>query len=781
LDEGVTPTWYADLDADGFGDATTAVMQCLNPGGYILDGTDCDDLHWMYVDADGDGYGLQLSSPVACGVLVATDCNDSQINVNPSVVESCNAIDDNCNGVLDEGLLSTFYADGDQDSFGDLNDPLQACTLPAGYVLNFLDCVPTALTYADNDGDGEGAGAAIPCGVLSNTDCNDNNSSVFSAQTEVCNLQDDNCNFEIDEFVQEVFYADLDLDGFGDINNITIGCSPAPGYTADGQDCNDNLITYEDLDGDTYGSTVWAPCGVTNTLDCDDNDATYSPSFIEWCDGNDNNCNGLIDEGVSQVYYLDLDGDGYGNLATALQACSQPFGYVSDFTDCNDLNAGVNSSAIEVCNGQDDDCDGNADNGVLNTYYLDMDGDGFGDPNQAIQQCFLPLGAVSNALDCDDSSILYEDFDGDGFGSLNWVACNGVYDSSDCHDTLANVYPAQVEVCNGIDDNCNILIDEGVTTMFFADSDGDGFGDGNVVTSSCSVPSGYSNNTLDCDDTQITYLDADLDGYGSNTIVPCGILDNTDCNDADATLSPSAQEICNSIDDNCNFEIDEGLSITYYADVDGDGFGDGNNFILACSLPVNYVLDTQDCDDNNSNVSPVGTEVCNGIDDNCTGQIDEGVTHWYYADLDNDGYGGNDSIQACTLPDGYVTDTLDCNDNEPLMYPGGIEGLNGVDDNCDGLIDEGFEFVPDAFSPNGDGQFDQFFIARIHPDEQVKLEIYNRWGIVVYESSDYQNDWDGKGNAGETDGNELSAGTYFYVASFSHDNTVKRGYITLWR
>lgn len=124
------------------------------------------------------------------------------------------------------------------------------------------------------------------------------------------------------------YYADADGDGYGNPAVTVTACTPPPGY-------------------------------VTDNTDCDDTNSAIHPGAPEICDGLDNNCNGLIDEGVLNTYYADADGDGYGDPASSVQACSPPPGYVSNNTDCDDTNSAIHPGAVEICgNGIDEDCDG---------------------------------------------------------------------------------------------------------------------------------------------------------------------------------------------------------------------------------------------------------------------------------------------------------------------------------------------------------------------------------------------------------------------------------------
>jgi hypothetical protein len=292
------------------------------------------------------------------------------------------------------------------------------------------------------DADGDGYTAA-------EGDCDDGDAEVFPGADEVCNGVDDDCDDGVDnDPIDGVSaFVDADMDTFGDPDSPIRVCGPAPGFSADGSDCDD-----------------------TNT--------TVYLGAPELCDDLDNDCDGLVDDGApgTSFWYTDADGDGYGDLATAVEDCATPVGLVSDSTDCDDTTTAAYPGAIEFCDGIDNDCDGSIDLDSafgLVVFYRDGDGDGFGDGDITIEACEAPEGYVGDSTDCDDAATAR--------------------------------YPGADEICDGLDNDCDGFVDlddpGGVLeTLWYVDMDLDGFGDDEGAVESCAAPDGTIGVGGDCDD-----------------------------------------------------------------------------------------------------------------------------------------------------------------------------------------------------------------------------------------------------------------------------------------
>ena len=696
--------YYTDFDQDGFGDNTTRYTDCternsldilvtttkndcddnnenINPQAFELCDTvdnDCDGetdedsavnaLAW-YNDADGDGFGIDESLPSrACyqpeGYSnLNTDCDDSKSEINPSALEYCNDIDDDCDGQTDEGENNTapvdaptWYLDSDNDGYGFLQASIRVCTAPPNYVSD-------------------------------NNDCNDSDSAFYPDALEYCNNLDENCNGIIDENALDAstFYADQDNDGFGNVGNTIQKCVLPVGFVSDNTDCNDQnanispesheycngidencdgeidedaldrITYYADQDGDGFGnpnlSSVFCqlPEGFSaNNFDCDDENIEHYPNAVEYCDEVDNNCDGVVDENTAidtNTYYQDLDNDGYGLLAIYFESCNEPSGYASLSGDCDDGDANQRPEGIEICNGEDDDCDGLSDENAqddpenpaigLEVFYVDSDGDGHGSLESAtdvalqIQNC--PGVGTSEAPE--------------GYAVT----------ADDCDDTNSEIAPSVIEDCDAIDKNCDGDPRLGATDVsrWYVDSDKDGYGNPDIPFDSCLAPVGF-------------------------------IAQAGDCDDLDANANPEGTEICNGKLDDCDSDIERLNGIPWNeSDEDGDGY-------VECDIDVDLsvwagqegILGGNDCDDNRQSSYP--------------GSMYDALMMECMFDGDGDGYGDSDP------PVGYDAGS-DCDDDNIKRYPSAPELCNGMYDNCDDFLSYGDGIPQKEFDDDGDG------------------------------------------------------------------------------
>ena len=169
-----------------------------------------------------------------------------------------------------------------------------------------------------------------------------------------------------------------------------------------------------------------------------------------------------------------------------------------------------------------------------------------------------------------------------------------------------------------------------------------------------------------------------------------GLVPNAnDCNDTNATVFPSAPERMRRTDNDCDGEIDEEILGTWYRDGDNDGFGTNDDVIEGC-VQDGYVEIGGDCDDENDLISPAAVEECDEVDNDCDGEIDEGLLTIVFLDADEDGFGDDaNMLEVCLSNLGMATIGGDCDDINPAIHPDAVEVCDedDLDEDCDGVAD----------------------------------------------------------------------------------------------
>ncbi len=719
-------TWYTDADGDGFGDASLATEACdYDPplDGALLSG-DCDDADaavfphapeacdgidsdcdgtadpltlTLYADADADGYGDPTAASVqqACGPIAANlvtnaaDCDDGLGSVSPGELETCNGLDDDCDGIVDndavcegspEDCLALRYGDSAYLACNDLGTQPQAEVACDG-----LGYALASLTSAAED----------------------------AAADQLVDRVDPSVGFWIgleDLVVEDTFiWADGTPFAFDDWNTG----QPDNGGGGTQQDC---AITSDDNNGED----TWF-------------DRACSDSLHYLCEVP---CTALD-------WYADADGDGWGDVGDVVSSCTPRSDRVLNLDDCDDGDPLTHPNAGEIpVDGVDQDCD------TFDACFADKDSDGSGDPILLVidlggNGCLDPaesendgdcdpsdsavgLGlpeVVASGVDsnCDGFYLCYFDGDGDDAGTFVVTspdaACTAPYEAAvtgDCDDANPLLFPGGNEIIgDGADQDCDN------NDSCYQDLDADGYGDSAVVVDDnaldCDDGGPWSSlggdcNDLagaigpgapevpadgidqDCDAGDTCYGDGDGDGYAGGTLIESIDLDclelgeaavADDCDDDDGAVYPGATEV---VGDGLDQDCDD--SDSCYADLDGDTYGDD------LSIVVDNALDCDDggsrsslpgdCDDTNDRIAPGAPDVpVDGIDQDC----DQGDA--CYGDGDGDGFASDLLLFSsadldCTDPGEFDLDE-DCDDSDAAVFPTALEVVgDGLDQDCDG-------------------------------------------------------------------------------------------------
>jgi len=586
------------------------------------------------------------------------DCDDSDALINPQKI---------------------WFQDKDGDGLGTHTVTTTSCLQPEGFVDNFEDLgdetkyitnIAPVPFFFDADGDGYGDpnkeelySYAPPNYYVTGEDCNDNDIRIHP---------------------MTIWYYDGDGDGYGATSPSFLGCSPPPKYVLNKADLDDTnvLITdipgrffYRDKDGDYYGVDddkrfqSHAPEGyVPNGGDCNDFNANLHPATVWYEDkdrdgyggavaylgcleiGNVTRDHGDINDNTDRItnippryFYEDRDQDNDGNPKVSYFGSHAPEGFVNNKLDCDDNDPSLHHRTY---------------------WYFDSDGDGFGDPENTLQQCLQPPGNYKdNGWDYDDSTILitniapqyfYLDNDRDGYGT-------------DANRVFVSHPPENYENKGGDCDDTDPLLHP--ETQWFQDFDQDGFGSDNFVVD-CEPQSGFVLNSNDWDDNEacITdvfprdfYIDNDNDGYGDPEVhLSCSylpeegyVVNDEDCDDTNDAVKPTT---------------------LWYLDEDGDGYGVETDVLEQCNMPEGYAYKKGDCDDQDPYLLPsaFAAAVAMGLDPynqvilrDCSAPDDaeeeeqqnqEDLEGLVFADRDADSFG--DPNEAYTIEEIDVLDFL---------------------------------------------------------------------------------------------------------------------------
>ena len=700
---------------------------------------DCDGEADEGLGSTECGMGVCLHSTENCVGGEALTCDPME----GAGQEKCNGLDDNCDGETDEefpdadsnGEADCISEDDDGDGVPDSADNCPLVVNSDQFDTDY-DTVGDACDPDDDDDK-----------VPDETDCAPLDSEIFPGATEVCDGKDNDCDSDIDEGFGSVTC------GLGACKHTVVVCEtgqvavcdPFEGVAEEACDGKDNdcdgdsdekdalgcQLYFLDVDQDSFGVDGQSKClcapedfyQAVVAGDCKPLVPEINPGAEDKCDGQDNDCDGSIDEGFENLDNDELadcvdPDDDDDNVPDLIDNCpitsnynqanfdKDQFGDVCDWDDDNDATGDlldcdpfdplIYPGADEVCNGKDDDCDSAKDEEL-------------GTLECGVGECFKVVPACLNGKlnTCEPKSTGTEvcdgkdnDCDGKTDEELGTLTCG----KGECVATVdacvggqpqvCEPKPVSDEVCDGKDNNCDGQIDETFPEQGIVCPVPNAKGECAKGTYQCAngkttCPQVVQPNPEQCDGKDNNcdgQIDEIFPEQGQLCVVPnavgvcaAGSFSCTNGQKVCAQVVQPQPEQCDGKDNNCDGMIDEtfpdqGKSCTV-PNTKGE-CAKGTNQCTMGLLTCPQVVQPQ-------------PEQCDGKDNSCDGQIDEdGATGCieYFPDSDLDGFGDpSGKVCACAMPQGFVTKSGDCNDNSNKVYLGAPEICgNGVDEDCDG-------------------------------------------------------------------------------------------------
>lgn len=490
---------------------------------------------------------------------------------------------------------------------------------------------------------------------------------------------------------------------------------------------------YHDADGDGYGDPAKPiqadrlPEGyVADNKDCDDTNPYVYPGATENYDNDiDDNCDGR----VMVPWYRDSDSDGFGDPSVSVIGDAQPDGYVSEGNDCDDTNPDIHPGATEIPNDIDENCDRLS----LETCNYNIRGFGSVSLARVFYPCRMQNGVTYGATTLSSSRPSAKE---DIYWLANEIVKQNVivfaisasdsmsipgYESAHL-DTIQKIKEENTRDGSPLAGKIGAI---GVAGLQLAGRAVLNISHTNAFDIDAAVamaPYGFNRNLSNIDHPTLIIVGANdsisppeihsapafaalpdsipaafatLPNYSGMSWKMGGGVHGDSVKALIAAWfrwvfydDPDAFRIVQNppepIQYNQTQNIYERDTVTWYRDSDSDSFGDPSKPFFSDDQPDGYISDNTDCDDTNPDVYPGATDIPdNDIDEDCDGHIR--IVTWYQ-DLDSDGFGNPSKIRiADDQPDGYVSDSTDCDDTNPNIYPGAAEiPENDKDENCDG-------------------------------------------------------------------------------------------------